>query len=416
MYDPFTEFNLYRLPNGLDVHHVQWDRPWVKVGVLVHAGSREDPANLPGLAHFVEHMVGRNIPSYEFKESKEFFEDHGGSANFGGTGYLSTHYSFSLPMDTGVLSEAFLIFGSMLLDSKLVNDLEQQRSIIHQEFNRAYDYPDRAKWLLKMRSVIMKGHRAETWLRPIGYPKGFLLTRSNDLQEYYDRYYVPANISLVFIGGIDWVRLEDLLFSSPFSKTKPGSRVPVAKPFTHLSDITEHGQVVKWSDLGNLKKEKTEYDARWALSGEFSQDLLVAFCMLLNDVLFEEIREKHHLSYDFRSSLMFYQDAHELRVSGDINSEATDRINDLVELCVIQVVNDKRAFERIIEVEKRQLLMLDLNGAGMLNISTNDLAKFQHIRSIRDELNGTESISFEDIQRVGRSLCPERRYSFVACP
>ena len=64
MYDPFAKFTKHILSNGLEIHHQFWERPWIKVEIVVHSGGREDPVVMPGLAHFVEHVVSQNIDGY----------------------------------------------------------------------------------------------------------------------------------------------------------------------------------------------------------------------------------------------------------------------------------------------------------------------------------------------------------------
>lgn len=89
MYDPYADFKKTVLPNGLEVHSQFWERPWIGVEIVVHSGAREDPVEMPGLAHFVEHAVSKNIPNWEYDQSKEFFETCGGGAGFGSTNYAS---------------------------------------------------------------------------------------------------------------------------------------------------------------------------------------------------------------------------------------------------------------------------------------------------------------------------------------
>ncbi|KKP80963.1 MAG: hypothetical protein UR80_C0013G0008 [Parcubacteria group bacterium GW2011_GWB1_35_5] len=50
MYDPYADFVKHVLANGLEVHSVSWDRPWIGMEIVVHSGGREDPVTIPGLA------------------------------------------------------------------------------------------------------------------------------------------------------------------------------------------------------------------------------------------------------------------------------------------------------------------------------------------------------------------------------
>ena len=141
MYDPYAEFTKSVLPNGLEVHTVSWNRPWVRVEIVVHSGAREDPIDKPGLAHFVEHVVSKCVLGLSNDQIREYFETCGGQASFGTTSYTSTGYSFCIPANPTIFCEALAIFGSMILNAR-INDsaVETERKVITREFNEKYPF------------------------------------------------------------------------------------------------------------------------------------------------------------------------------------------------------------------------------------------------------------------------------------
>jgi zinc protease len=253
MYDPYTEFTKTVLENGLEVHSVFWARPWINMEIVVHSGGREDPVEMPGLAHFVEHVVSQNIPNWGFDQSKEFFETCGGRAEFGSTNYLSTRYRFCVPADPVIFREALAIFGSMLLGARIERDVERERKVISCEFNGRYPFRKRLDWDMCIRRALFKGHRLETWNRPLGRPEGFLSATEADLQSFYDKHYVPANISLVIIGGLPTEEVIDELEKSPFGTRKNGTRNPIPQPFNQIPIPAEQLQTVCLSDHVNFQ-------------------------------------------------------------------------------------------------------------------------------------------------------------------
>ena len=138
MWDPYSEFESATLPNGLQVHAAHWEkRPWQAVGFVIHSGAEQDPVGLEGLIHFVEHLVSKNTPT-SLKDMEMFFNDCGGSANFGMTGYGDSKYRFFVPADRAVITRAFDMFGQMLLQGRLERFVERERQVIIGEFHRRY--------------------------------------------------------------------------------------------------------------------------------------------------------------------------------------------------------------------------------------------------------------------------------------
>ncbi|MDP3954496.1 MAG: insulinase family protein [bacterium] len=99
MWDPYAEIKHAKLPNGLSVYLGTWDRPWVKMKMVVHAGAKDDPEGKDGVAHFVEHLVNNNIDGCTKEQVKGYLDEIGGSANFGSTSYEATSYKCSVPLE-----------------------------------------------------------------------------------------------------------------------------------------------------------------------------------------------------------------------------------------------------------------------------------------------------------------------------
>lgn len=249
MYDPYAEFTKTVLSNGAEAHSTQWKgRPWIIVKIVVHCGGREDTITMPGIAHFVEHVVSENIPEVELDRVKEFFETVGGSTDFGSTDYHSTEYKFGIPADPVVFQKALTIFGSMLINARLEKNIERERNIINREFNLKYSLINELEWDMGIRKVLFKKHRLETWNRPLGRPEGFLSVTAEDLQVFYDKYYVPSNISLAVVGSLSNEEVIASIEKSPFGMGKIGLRNLVPQQAFSPSVCGKKIKMIKMSD------------------------------------------------------------------------------------------------------------------------------------------------------------------------
>jgi zinc protease len=416
MYDPYAEFTKHVLSNGLEVHSVFWDRSWIRMEIVVHSGGREDPVAMPGLAHFVEHVVSQNIPNREFDQAKEFFETCGSRAEFGSTSYLSTRYEFVVPANLATFREALVIFGSMLLGARIEKDVERERKVIFREFNGRYPFLEKLEWDMGIRKALFKGHRLETWNRPLGRPEGFLSATEADLQGFYDKHYVPANISLVVIGSLPSAEVITELEKSPFGMRKDGARNPIPQPFDQITIPAEHAKTVKLSDHVNFKVNQTEYKAIWAFPADFPRQARRVFDQILGKVLIDEIREKRGLAYSIGTDYSGFHDVYEYKIGGQISPDSTPYINELVRKCISIVPLRRDLFDRKLKSCKQKCLMIDLSGSGLAGESASDLVSDHRIIPIQEVWDGLHKVTHEQMSEAAALLSSERQYTFITCP
>lgn len=416
MYDPYVEFTKHVLSNGLEVHSVFWNRPWIIVEIVVHSGGREDPITMPGLAHFVEHVISQNIPNREFDKSEEFFELCGGRADFGSINYLSTQYKFSVPADLETFREALIIFGSMLLGARIEKDVENERKAIFHEFNEFYPFLEKLEWDMSIREALFKGHRLETWNRPLGRPEGFLSATESDLQGFYDKYYVPANISLIIIGGLSTKEVIFELEKSPFGMRKTGIRNPIPQPFKQILNPVEQMKLVKLSDHFSFKVNQMEYKATWAFPADFPRQARKVFDKVLSSILFKEIREKRGLAYSIDTNYTDFHDVYEYEIDGRISPDATPYIDELVRKCILMVPSRKDLFYRNLESCIQKCRMIDLSGSDLTANSADDLISDHRIIPIWEVLKELQKVKHEQMAEATELLNPKGQYTFITYP
>lgn len=416
MYDPYAQFTKHILTNGLEVHFLSSGRPWIKAKIVVHSGGREDPVAMPGLAHFVEHVVSQNIPDREFDKTREFFELCGGRAEFGSTNYLSTRYKFAVPADLPTFREALSIFGSMLLGARIEKNVEREREVIFREFNGRYPFVEELGWDMAIRKALFKGHRLETYNRPLGRPEGFLSATEVDLRGFYETHYVPANISLVIIGGLSTEDVVTELEKSPFGMQKRGTRNPIPSPFNPLPIPSEQSNTVRMSDHISFKIDQTEYKATWAFPADFPRQARRVFDQMLNKILFEEFREKRGLAYSVGTGYTNFQDVYEYEVGGRFSPSATPYINDLVQKCISMVPARRDLFEQKKKSSIQKCLMIDLSGSDLVDNTADDLGLRHRISPMQEVWNELQGVTREQMIEATALLSSERQYTFIVHP
>ncbi len=416
MYDPVAELKHHTLANELSVHHVYWDRPWVKLEAVVHVGSREDTQGKSGLAHYLEHLVSDNSPGHSVASMKRIFESCGGSVHLGSTSYFGTRYGFAVSADKPMLRKSLNAFGGMLIKGKLKRGIDRELQVVEREFNKTYPFRERLDWKLLCRKSLHAGHRLEQWGCPLGTPAQFKTITEEDLQGFYDKYYVPANISLVVVGGIGEQALISALEKSPFAAVKVGVRNRTPAPLIEIPAPCEQRFEVRLSDYMKVKLDHAEYEMLWAIPSNFPWHARAVFTDMLRMILFKELREKRTLSYSTSTKTRSFQDVLEFSISGMVPPSAVSSIEKLVSDCITMVAGDRKLFERKLNARIKSCAMTDTSGGALADNAASDLSLMQRIETGQETLEGFKKVTFAQMEEVARLLSPERRFTFLTLP
>lgn len=131
--DP-AEYRAVTLPNGLRVllvHDGRADK--ASTSMDVNVGSASDPEDMPGLAHFLEHMLFLGTDRYpKADEYQQYLSEHGGSPN-ASTYERNTNFFFDIPPDA--LQGALDRFSQFFIAPQFNADyVDRERHAVHAEY------------------------------------------------------------------------------------------------------------------------------------------------------------------------------------------------------------------------------------------------------------------------------------------
>jgi zinc protease len=208
------------LDNGLKVLiQPEHTAPLASVWCWYKVGSKDERPGLTGVSHWVEHMNFRGTTNIPRDQVKGIIEQFGGSWN----GYTWIDQTTYLETASTEALDRMLFIESERMANCLYHpdDCESERSVIISELQGGENDPDQ---LLdqELTATAFKAH-------PYGHPTiGWLsdlqsMTR-DDLYDYYRRYYVPNNATLVVVGDVD---IDDTLrrVEHFFGGVHPGTAV-----------------------------------------------------------------------------------------------------------------------------------------------------------------------------------------------
>ena len=187
------------LDNGLkvlvrEVHTA----PLVSVWCWYKVGSKDEVTGLTGVSHWVEHMNFKGTTNIPREQIKGIIEQFGGSWN-GYTWIDQTTY-----METASVAglDRMLFIESERMANCLYDpaDCESERTVIISELQGGENDPDQ----LLEQEVIAAAFKVHTYRHPtIGWLSDLQSMTRDDLYDYYRRYYVPNNATLVVVGDVD---------------------------------------------------------------------------------------------------------------------------------------------------------------------------------------------------------------------
>ena len=249
--------HMHRLDNGLTVL-VREDHsaPVVAVVTRVGTGYLDEPDELVGISHVVEHMLFRGSSRRAAGDMAREVRAAGGAMN-AGTLYEATTYQMVLPSSALALG---LELQSDALGSPAFHEEELRREllVIMQEARGKWDNPDAVASELLFRAMF-DVHRLRRWR--IGTEAGLAKITRNDVVAFHQAMYCPSNMIVVISGDVAprrALQLADRYFGA----------LPADSPSRSLSSPAEPERVglrVRGSTVEGVTK--TRIDWGWRTPG-----------------------------------------------------------------------------------------------------------------------------------------------------
>jgi len=221
---PFKQF---QLPNGLTVIlHQDKTVPVATVNIWYHVGSANEKPGRTGFAHLFEHLMFEGSKHVKEGEFDNLLES-AGAANNASTSNDRTNYYIDVPVN-GLDLALFLDSDRMgfLLDAMPPEQVNSQRDVVKNERRQSYENRPYGMASLEIDKMLWPMNHPYNW-PVIGYMEDLTAATQTDVVEFFKKYYVPANASLVVAGDIDYdkTRAQVEKWFSDVPKGAPVERV-----------------------------------------------------------------------------------------------------------------------------------------------------------------------------------------------
>jgi zinc protease len=215
----------HRLDNGLKIVFVPDDRvPVVSVCLTYAVGSRHERPGRSGFAHLFEHMMFEGSANVLKTEHFQMVESAGGiAAAF--TGWDSTVYIDTLPsheLELALWLEADRL--GTLADALSQETLDNQRDVVKNERRSSIDnvpYGTAEEEIFRLVFPSTHPYSHSLW----GSMDDLSAASLQDVQAFFQTYYVPNNVVLTIVGDIEANQAIELV-DRHFGPISPGAAPP----------------------------------------------------------------------------------------------------------------------------------------------------------------------------------------------
>ena len=164
----------------------------------VDTGARDEPPELMGVSHFLEHMVFKGTPTRDYRAINRAFEEMGAENNAGTWIEFTYYWAKVLSDQTPKLLE---LLADMMRPKLAEEDFNQERNVILEEIARYEDMPSFKLFEYLMQDYFGRHPLAHLVLGTKETISGMQLEA---MRAYHRRRYGPNNMIFSIAGKFDW--------------------------------------------------------------------------------------------------------------------------------------------------------------------------------------------------------------------
>ncbi|HXD21240.1 MAG TPA: pitrilysin family protein [Vicinamibacterales bacterium] len=386
------------LPNGLRflterMPHVRS----VSIGVWLARGSRHEPQEQSGIAHFVEHMLFKGTANRSAEDIAQAIDSIGGQMDaFTAKEYASYYIKVldeHLPLAVDVLADI------VRRPAFSQDDIQREKKVVLEEIKMVEDTPD---------DLVHELFTENFWVdhplgRPIlGIPETVEALTEEGLRRYFTGVYSAPNMIIAAVGNIEHQQVRDIVERAFGTVSSESVGLTTAPPRVEPRIIIRNKELEQSHVCLGTSSYQQDHEDRYS-----SYVLNTVLGGSMSSRLFQNVREKRGLAYAVFSGLSAYRDAGSMTIYAGCANHA---IGELIDVVVVELKRLKD--EPMLESELRRAKD-HLKGSLMLNLESTS-SRMSHLArqeiyfdrqfGLDETLEGVERVTQDDVQRVARDL------------
>jgi predicted Zn-dependent peptidase len=387
--------DISHLPSGLTVatEHVPGARS-VATGVWVCVGARDEPAELSGVSHFLEHLLFKGTEEMSARQLSEAVDRVGGDMNAFTTKEYTAYYT-RLP--AGCFDLGARLLGDVLTRPALrAGDVESERKVILEELAMDDDSPDDVAHRALMR-LLFPDHPLGR--ETAGERDSVLALAADDVRTFHRERYRAGTMVVAVAGPVHHAEVLDALAGhfadAPAGGSIPHRDVPPTSPggFDLIDDDTEQVHLtLGFRGFDRFDPDREALDVlNHVLGGGMSSRL------------FEEIREQRGLVYSVYSGVALYADAGALTIYAGMQPDHAGEVASLIRSELAQLRKDGITDDEL-DIARGYLtgafvMGLEDTGSRMARLG-GLLATTGEVTPVAEQVARWNAVSQDDVHRV----------------
>lgn len=460
----------FTLPNGL--HFIVVERheaPVVSFHTFVNAGSADDPSGETGIAHMFEHMAFKGtetIGTTNWAEEKKaldaieaaydqldaeqnkgrradaakvgaleerammaieraqafvipnefprIIEENGGVGLNAGTDYDSTEYFYSLPSNRVELW--FLLESSRFLHP-VFREFYKERDVVQEENRMRVESSPQGKLLQDFLATAFAAH---PYRNPAGgWPSDVARLRVRNARTFFEKYYVPANITVAIVGDVnpaDARRLAERYFGPLAKRPLP--------PLLHTEEPAQPGPKTAIVDSPSQPllvvgyKRPDQYDKDDPVFDILSEILSSG----RTGLMYQELVRDKRLALAAEAGATFpagrYPNLFLFFIAPSLNRTVEENQKALYELLDHLKMEkvDEQTLARVKTKARAGVIRRLDNNAGLAALLVANQAAYGDWRKLFTSLDDLDKVTADDVQRVARQYfaVPSRTVAYTS--
>ncbi len=367
------------------------------LGFWLKTGSRNEPKNLNGICHFIEHAVFKGTKRRGALDIAMETDRLGGNLD-AFTSHETT--GFMIKVVDEKISEAFDLIADMITSPRFEEkELKRERKVIFEEMKMVEDAPEELLSELFLRDFFP----AHALGLPIeGTRKTVKTFDRKTVAEFHAENYLPQNIVIACAGNVEHqqiVNLTEKFFNSANSAFSVEQSALPPKP--------SFAAPILLKNKSNLEQAHLIIAAPWIAANDERRYAGSLLTSILGDGnssrLWQNVREKRGLAYSVGASVSTFEDCGVFSIYAGTSPE---KLGEVVDLSIreIRLIKQKGVSAEELNLAKEQTVSAILLGLESTSVRADALATseivFGRQISVEETLEKIENVSAEQVREI----------------
>ncbi len=394
--DKQAEYNKTPLDNGIRV--ITEEVPYVEsfaLGICINTGSREDPKDLSGLAHFTEHSVLKRTKNRNARQIADELESFGAYFNAFTTKESTCIYIRALKQHFERSMELLADF--VLQPVFTERDMKNEKQVILEEINVVEDDPE--ELIFDFCDKLIFGNH--TLSNPIlGTRNSVQVITNEDISNFHKKYYTPQNIIIAAAGNISHETSFGIAarnFGQLEANNEKYNRLYPNETFVLRQEIVKKYQ--QSHIIVGRRMPGVNSDERYPISL-----LNVLFGDGMSSRLNQHLRERLGLAYNVYSATEFFSDCGAMYIYAATDKSKIKKLEKTIVEETAKLFDKtigRNEIDRAKELLKTSAVMELESMSSRMQILAKNEFYHNHRENIHDFISKIDAVSYKDVKIIG---------------